>query len=89
MTHLDRITFDPNLMGGRASIRGMRITVSLVRNLVSDGMTTEEIMRAYPYLEAEDIRHALRYAAWLLECAYYQSAIDETNHSIYALSHTR
>lgn len=44
-------------------MRGMRITVSLVLNLVSDGMTTEEIMRAYPYLEAEDIRQALRYAA--------------------------
>lgn len=64
---LERITFDPNVMGGRACIRGLRLTVALVLNLVADGMTTEEIVDAYPYLEAEDVQAALRYAAWLAE----------------------
>jgi uncharacterized protein (DUF433 family) len=67
MSEFDRITFDSNVMGGRACIRGMRITVSLVVNLVANGMSTEEILRDYPYLEPEDIRQALRYAAWLTE----------------------
>jgi uncharacterized protein (DUF433 family) len=67
MTELDRITFDLNVMGGRATIRGMRVTVSLVVNLVANGMGTEEIVEAYPYLEPEDIRQALQYAAWLTE----------------------
>ena len=61
----DRITFDPKIMGGRACIRGMRITVSLIVNLVANGMTTEEILKEYPDLEAEDIRQALQYAASL------------------------
>lgn len=61
----DRITFDPQIMGGRACIRGMRITVSLVVNLVANGMTTEEILKEYPGLEAEDIRQALQYVASL------------------------
>ena len=67
MLGLDRITFDPNIMGGRACLRGMRITVALIVNLVANGMTTEEILEAYPYLEPEDIRQALRYAAWLAD----------------------
>jgi uncharacterized protein (DUF433 family) len=67
MSEFDRITFDPNVMGGRATIRGMRITVSLVLNLISNGMNTGEILSAYPYLELEDIQQALRYAAWLAE----------------------
>lgn len=67
MAEFDRITFDPNVMGGRACIRGMRITVALIVNLVANGMTVEEIIEAYPYIEAEDIRQALRYAAWLTE----------------------
>lgn len=67
MTELDRITFDLNVMGGRATIRGMRVTVSLIVNLVANGMGTEEIVEAYPYLEPEDIRQALQYAAWLAE----------------------
>ena len=61
----DRITFDPAIMGGRACIRGIRITVSLVVNLVANGMTTEEILREYPDLEAEDVRQALQYASAL------------------------
>jgi uncharacterized protein (DUF433 family) len=61
----DRITFSPKIMGGRACIRGMRITVSLVVNLVANGMTFEEIREEYPDLEPEDIRQALQYASAL------------------------
>jgi uncharacterized protein (DUF433 family) len=67
MLEFDRITFDPNVMGGKACIRGMRVTVSLVLNLVANGMSAEEIIEAYPYLEQDDIRQALQYAAWLTE----------------------
>jgi uncharacterized protein (DUF433 family) len=61
----DRITFDPRIMGGRACVRGMRITVGLLVNLVANGMSTEEILREYPDLEVEDVRQALQYAAAL------------------------
>ncbi len=74
MQGLDRITFDPNIMGGRACIRGMRVTVSLIVNLVANGMTSEQIIEAYPYLEPEDIEQALRYAAWLTEENVYPLA---------------
>jgi uncharacterized protein (DUF433 family) len=67
MTRFDRITFDPHVMGGKACIRGLRITASLVLNLVANGMSDAEILKAYPYLEAEDIRQSLKYAAWLAE----------------------
>jgi uncharacterized protein (DUF433 family) len=71
MNPLDRITFDPNTMGGEACIRGMRVTVALIVNLVANGMTEADIINAYPYLEPEDIRQALKYAAWLAEEAVY------------------
>ena len=61
----ERITFEPGKMGGRACIRGMRITVGTIVGLVAEGETTEEILKAYPDLEPEDIRQALAYAAWL------------------------
>ena len=64
-TYFKRITFDPQIMSGRACIRGMRITVSLVLSLIANDMTTEEILREYPDLEAEDIKACLRYAAFL------------------------
>lgn len=67
MTQFDHITFDPNVMGGRACIRGMRITVSLILNLISNGMTTTDLLEEYPYLEEEDIRQSLQYAAWLAD----------------------
>ena len=67
MPELDRITHDPQVMGGRACIRGMRITVSLVLNLLASGTSTEEIIQAYPYLESEDVRQCLQYAALLAE----------------------
>lgn len=61
----DRVTFDPAIMGGRACIRGMRITVSLVVNLVANGMSTEDIIREYPELEKDDVRQSLQYASAL------------------------
>lgn len=62
MTELDRITFNPQIMNGQACIRGMRIPVSLVVNLVAHGKTTDDILTEYPDLEAEDIQQALSYA---------------------------
>jgi uncharacterized protein (DUF433 family) len=67
MSGLERITFDPQVMGGRACIRGQRITASLILNLVANGMELEQILSAYPTLEAEDVRQVLRYAAWLAD----------------------
>ena len=71
----DRITFDPEVMGGRACIRGMRMTVSLVVNLVANGMSAEEIIREYPEIEPEDIRQALQYASALAneEIGFFKS----------------
>lgn len=71
MSELDRITHDPNVMAGRACIKGMRLTVSLVLNLIASGMSTDEIIEAYPYLEREDIQQSLRYAAWLADESIY------------------
>jgi len=62
---LDRITFDPQIMGGRACMRGMRIPVSLIVGQLAYGATAEEILADYPDLEAEDVKQALEYAAWL------------------------
>ena len=59
MQNLDRITFNPNVMGGKPCIRGMRVTVGLIVGLVAAGREFGEILEAYPYLEAEDIRQAL------------------------------
>ena len=64
MFGFERITSSPKIMGGKACIRGMRITVSLVVNLVANGMSFDEIIKEYPDLETEDIQQALRYAAW-------------------------
>jgi len=71
MIDFERITFDQKVMGGKACIRGMRLTVSLIVNLVANGMNIEEIIEAYPYLEPDDIRQALRFAAWLAEEAVH------------------
>ena len=65
MKELDRITIDPEICLGQPTIRGMRITVSVILKLVATGMTTQEILKAYPELEEEDIAQALKYAAWL------------------------
>lgn len=67
MNQFNRITFDSNVMGGRACIRGMRVTVSLILNLIANKMTAAEIVKEYPYLEDEDVTQALQYAAWLAD----------------------
>ncbi|MBX3293153.1 MAG: DUF433 domain-containing protein [Acidobacteria bacterium] len=67
MQTLARITFDPQVMGGKPCIRGMRVTVGTIVGLVASGHSTEEILKAYPYLEAADISEALAYAAWRSE----------------------
>jgi uncharacterized protein (DUF433 family) len=61
----DRITFDPNIMGGRACIRGMRIPVSVIVGQIAHGATWEELLQGYPDLEREDVQQAIEYAAWL------------------------
>jgi uncharacterized protein (DUF433 family) len=65
MWGFDRITFDRYIMAGQACIRGMRIPVSLVVNLVAHGKRVGEILEEYPDLEPEDIQQSLEYAAWL------------------------
>lgn len=67
MNDLKRITFDPNIMGGKPCIRGMRITVGTIVGLIATGHSIDEIIEAYPYLEEEDVREALAYAAWRVE----------------------
>jgi uncharacterized protein (DUF433 family) len=61
-----RITFDPQIMGGRACIRGMRIPVAVIVEQIAHGVTVEEILRDYPDLEREDVREAVEYAAWVV-----------------------
>jgi uncharacterized protein (DUF433 family) len=65
MKELDRITIDPEICLGQPTIRGMRITVSVILKQIASGMTPQEILKAYPELEEEDIIQALKYAAWL------------------------
>ena len=67
MHQLARITLDPEVMGGKPCIRGLRVTVGAVVGLVACGYSGDEILRLYPYLEPEDIREALAYAAWRSE----------------------
>jgi uncharacterized protein (DUF433 family) len=67
MERLKRITFNAEIMGGKPCIRGMRVTVGMIVGLVASGHDKEEILGMYPYLEAEDIDEALKYAAWRVE----------------------
>lgn len=67
MLNLTRITFDPEVMGGKPCIRGMRVTVGTIVGLVASGQTIDELLAEYPYLEREDILEALSYAAWRAE----------------------
>jgi uncharacterized protein (DUF433 family) len=67
MQPLDRVTRDPNVMGGKPCIRGMRVTVGTILGLLAAGHSEERILQAYPYLELEDIRQALSYATWRVE----------------------
>ena len=64
---LARITHDPAVMGGRPCIRGMRLTVGVIVGLLGAGHSVDDILRAYPYLEKDDIHAALAYAAWRSE----------------------
>ena len=67
MKQLQRITFDPLIMGGKPCIRGKRVTVGTIVGLIAAGETIDDILAAYPYLEREDIMEALSYAAWRSE----------------------
>jgi uncharacterized protein (DUF433 family) len=67
MKSFSRITRNPQVMGGKPCIRGMRVTVGMVVGLVAAGHSIAEILIAYPYLEEADIREALSYAAWRVE----------------------
>ena len=67
MDALTRITFDPNVMGGKPCIRGLRVTVGTIVGLVASGHSFDDILKAYPYLEIDDVREALKFAAWRVE----------------------
>jgi uncharacterized protein (DUF433 family) len=67
MKPIDRVTSDPQVMGGKPCIQGTRVTVGMVLGLLAEGRTEAEILAAYPYLEAADLRAALAYAAWRVE----------------------
>ena len=67
MKNLKRITFNPNVMGGKPCIRGLRITVGTIVGLIASGYSNSDILKAYPYLEEDDIYEALAYAAWRVE----------------------
>ena len=67
MAQFQRITFDPAVMGGKPCIRGLRVTVATVLGLLGAGRSREEILKAYPYLEPDDLGQCLAYAAWRME----------------------
>ncbi len=67
MHEFERITHDPKVMGGKPTIRGMRVTVGMVVGLIGSGQTIEQVLADYSYLEREDVLQALRYAAWRVE----------------------
>ena len=74
MFGFNRIPFNSDFLGGKGCIRGMRLPVSLIINLVANGMSNDEIIQEYPDLEVEDIRQALHYAAWATEETVYLPA---------------
>ncbi|MGL5804878.1 MAG: DUF433 domain-containing protein [Xenococcaceae cyanobacterium] len=67
MEKLTRISFNPEVMGGKPCIRGLRVTVGTIVGLMASGYSTDSILKAYPYLESDDIYQALAYAAWRAE----------------------
>ena len=67
MAQLDRTTQQPDVMGGKACIRGMRVTVGMLVGQIGVGQSVDDLLVDYPYLEREDILQALRYAAWRAE----------------------
>jgi uncharacterized protein (DUF433 family) len=66
MEKLDRITIDPNVCLGQPTLRGMRITVSVVLKMLAAGKSVQDVLAAYPELEAEDVQQAMRYAVWVV-----------------------
>ena len=66
MKRLDRVTVDPAVCLGQPTIRGMRITVSVVLKLLAGGKSVDDVLEAYPELEVEDVRQAMQYAAWVV-----------------------
>ncbi len=67
MEKLTRISHDGGVMGGKACIKGTRVTVSMIVMQISDGVTTDQLLESYPYLERDDIMQALKYAAWTVD----------------------
>lgn len=67
MQQLDRISQHPGIMGGKACIRGLRVTVGMIVGQISTGSSVDDLLADYPYLQRDDIAQALRYAAWLAE----------------------
>ncbi len=67
MKNLDRITLNPDVMGGKPCIRGLRVTVGTIIGLLASGLSNEDILKMYPYLQHEDLIAALSYAAWRSE----------------------
>ncbi len=65
--NFERISHDPRVMGGKPTVRGMRVTVGTIVGMIGAGITVEQVLAGYPYLEREDILQALRYAAWRAE----------------------
>ena len=74
--NFDRITQNPAVMGGKPCIRGMRVTVGMIVGQIGDGVSSDELLSDYPYLEKEDIMQALRYAAALSQWLYAEAAIS-------------
>lgn len=67
MKNLTRITLDPNIMGGKPCIKGVRVTVGTIIGLLASGYSKDDILKMYPYLAGEDVQEALAYAAWRSE----------------------
>jgi uncharacterized protein (DUF433 family) len=67
MEKLNRITIKPEIMGGKPCIRGLRVSVGTIVGLIAAGNNVDQVLKLYPYLEAEDIQQALNYAAWRVE----------------------
>lgn len=71
MEKLDRITINPNICLGQPTIRGMRITVSVILRMLAAGKSVQDVLAAYPELEAEDVQQAIRYAAWVVSDQFH------------------
>jgi uncharacterized protein (DUF433 family) len=75
MEKLDRITVNPNVCLGQPTIRGMRITVSVILKMLGSGKSTQAVLEAYPELEAEDVQQSLKYAAWVVSEQNYRMPV--------------